>query len=313
MNKNEIFSKEFLELDFELISDGINKDGFFSIDKALSDNFINNIINDVERCGLSLNTNNVAGVYYTHGTQFYLTHMLAVSKSFFDYCTNDKILDICANYLGNEYRLTDLRYYENFGGQTMLWHTDNRYYDENKKGGTTTKTPGLIFLAYVSDVDDGEFQYVKGSHLWSVKNQYNDYSKDYIEKNFSNDIVGFKRPKGSIIIYNTFGVHRAKPSKNKNFVRKSLFFSVIKEIDHSQPILVKTEYLNKFDERIKLFLGFGRKAGQEIYPQTNLYTMPMNKRTFSAIFKWFMSILAYKLPGFLRKRLRNFLNIPTNK
>ena len=135
----------------------------------------------------------------------------------------------------------------------------------------------------------------------------------YIEKNFSKDIVGFKKPKGSIIIYNSFGVHRAKPSKNKDFVRKTLFIQVDREINHSEPILIKTEYLNKFDERIKLFLGFGKRAGQKIYPPTNLYTMPINKRTFSAIFKWFVSILAYKLPGFLRKRLRNFLNIPTNK
>ena len=42
MNKNEIFSKEFLELDFKLISDRIKKNGFYCIDKALSDNFINN-------------------------------------------------------------------------------------------------------------------------------------------------------------------------------------------------------------------------------------------------------------------------------
>jgi ectoine hydroxylase-related dioxygenase (phytanoyl-CoA dioxygenase family) len=280
MNKNEIFSKEFLEQDFKLISDEVKKNGFLSIDKALSDNFINSVINDVESCGLSLNTNNIAGVYFTHGSQFYLTHMLAVSKSFFDYCTHEKILDICTNYLGNEYRLTSLRYYENLGGQTMQWHTDNRYYDENKKGDTHTIKPGLIILAYLSDVDDGEFQYVKGSHLWSVENQYNDYSNDYIEKNYSKDVVGFKKPKGTIIIYNTFGVHRAKPTKNKNFVRKSLFIQVNRDISHSEPILVKTEYLNKFDERIKLFLGFGKRAGEKIYPSTNLYTMPINCQDF---------------------------------
>ena len=308
MNKNEIFSKEFLELDFKLISDRIRKNGFYCIDKALSGNFINNVINDVERCGLSLNTNNVAGVYFSHGNQFYLTHMLAVSKNFFDYCTHDKILEICTNYLGNEYRLKALRYYENFGCQIMQWHTDNRYQSENKEGDTNTKKPGMIFLAYLSDVDDGEFQYVKGSHLWSIKNQYNDYSNDYIEKNFSKDIVGFKKPKGSIVIYNSFGVHRAKPSKNKDFVRKTLFIQVDREISHSEPILIKTEYLSKFDERIKLFLGFGKSAGQKIYPLTNLHTMPMNKRTSLAIFKWFMIILANKLPGFLRKRLRNLLN-----
>ena len=75
----------FLNLDFKLISDEINENGFFTCDKALSENFINNIKNDVKDSGLSLNKNNVAGVYFTHGNQFFLTHMLAVSESFFNY------------------------------------------------------------------------------------------------------------------------------------------------------------------------------------------------------------------------------------
>ena len=127
MNKENIFTKEFLDLGYKTISNEINKNGFFSFEKALSDEFLQNIIYDVEKCGLSLNTNNIGGVYFNHGAQFFLTHMLAVSKSFFDYCTNNKILDICTDYLGNEFRLKALRYYENFGGQMMAWHSDNRY------------------------------------------------------------------------------------------------------------------------------------------------------------------------------------------
>ena len=307
IHNEEIFNKDFLNLDFKKITDEIKKNGFFSFDNALSENFINNIVNDVKTCGLSLNKNNIAGVYFTHGGQFFLTHMLAVSKSFFNYCTSEKILNICSDFLGNEHRLKALRYYENFGGQIMQWHTDNRYYDEKNKGDTHTKTPGLIFLAYISDVDDGEFQYIKGSHIWSSKYNYNDYSVKFVEENYSNDIVGFKKPKGSIVIYNTFGVHRAKPTSNKNFVRKTLFFQVDREIDHSTPILLKTEFLTKFDERIKLFLGFGKKSGQKIYPETDLNTMPFNKTTASEIFKWLIGRFANILPGFIRKRIRNAL------
>ena len=83
--------------------------------------------------------------------------------------------------------------------------------------------------------------------LWSLENKYNDYSIDYVEKNYKNEIVGFKKQKGTIVIYNTHGVHRAKPSKDKKLVRKSLFFQVDKELEHSEPILVKTEYMNNFD------------------------------------------------------------------
>ena len=65
--------------------------------------------------------------------------------------------------------------------------------------------------------------------------------------------------------------------------RKTLFFQVEQDINHSEPILVKTEFLNKIDDRLKLFLGFGKKADLEIYPKTNLYTMPMNKKTLQKL------------------------------
>ena len=233
--------------------------------------------------------------------------MLAVSKTFFDYCTNSKVFDICDNYIGNQYRLKALRYYENFGGQKMEWHSDNRIYVVNKGSGINTQTQGLIFLAYITDVNDGEFQYIKGSHNWSKESEFNDYSVDYVNKKFANDIVSFKKPKGSIVIYNTHGVHRAKPSTNKNLIRKSLFFQVDKEIENSEPILIKTEYLNSFNDEIKLYLGFGKKAGMEFYPNTSLDTMPINKKVFSEISKWLLGRLANKFPGFIRKRIRKVL------
>ena len=198
----------------------------------------------------------------------------------------------------------------------IAWLSDNRYYVEKKNLETIQTTPGLIFLCYVADVEDGEFQYIKGSHLWSMgkeHKEHNDYSREFIEKNHNKDIVGFKKPKGTIIIYNTLGIHRAKPSKDKNFVRKTLFFQVDREIDHSEPILLKTEYVENFDERTKLFLGFGKRAGQKIYPNTSLDTMPMNKKTFSKMSTWFIGIMASKLPGFLRKRIRKMFGISTNK
>ena len=57
--------------------------------------------------------------------------------------------------------------------------------------------------------------------MWSGENTHHDYSKDFVEQKYKNDIVGFKGKKGTILIYNTWGVHRAKPTSNKNFVRKS--------------------------------------------------------------------------------------------
>ena len=95
MINDKIFTEEFLNLDSKFISEEIIKNGFFSFDRALTNNFIEKILEDVQDSGLALNKNNIAGVYWKNGKQFFLTHLLAVSKTFFDYCTNSKVFDIC--------------------------------------------------------------------------------------------------------------------------------------------------------------------------------------------------------------------------
>jgi len=309
MEQNQVFKEEFLNLDAKLISDEIKKNGFFSFDNALRNDFLNSITNDVEKNGLSLNNNDVAGVYLNSGKQYVLTHMFAISKSFFNCCTNKKVFDISSDYLGDQIRLKSFRYYENFAGGNMPWHTDNRINLPDTGKGKNSEKEGLIFLVYISDVNDGEFQYVRGSHKWSIKNKYNDYAAKKIENNFKNDIVGFKKPKGSILIYSTFGVHRAKPFSDKNFIRKNILFRVDADTEYAEPVIIRTEYLDNLDDRLKLYLGFGKKAGQETWPKTSLDTMPLNKKVFTAISRWFIARLLDKLPGFFRKKIKRFFNL----
>ena len=98
------------------------------------------------------------------------------------------------NYFDSQFRLKAFRYYENFGGQKMQWHTDNKAVPNTQDlVQKNTKVLGLIFIVYLSDVDDGEFQYIQGSHLWSSKNSFKDYSNKYIIDNFSDKIVSFKK------------------------------------------------------------------------------------------------------------------------
>ena len=57
-----------------------------------------------------------------------------------------------------------------------------------------------------------------------------------VNKSYSDSIISFKKPKGSLIVYNAYGVHRAKPSKDKSLIRKSLFFQVDKELERQKQI-----------------------------------------------------------------------------
>ena len=297
-----MFSENFKNISTEEILSNIDTKGYFSFDHALSKEFLNNIITDVNKEDLNLNTNNISGVYYSPGNQFFLTHMMAVSKNFYNFCTDNILINICSKFFKEDFRIKTFRYYENFGGQKMQWHTDNK--SETHK----TDTKGLIFIVYLTDVQDGEFQYIEGSHIWSSDGEHSDYSNDLIEEKFKNKIVSFKKNAGGIVIYNTYGIHRAKPTKDKNFVRKSLFLQIDENLDLAAPIYIKTEFLENLNDKLKTYLGFGLSANQNNYPPSNMDTLPLNKKVSLIMINWILkkilkNIIHY-LPGFIRKKLR---------
>ena len=47
MNEEQIFSKKFLALDYNIISEEISKSGFFCCENALTSNFLNSINKDI--------------------------------------------------------------------------------------------------------------------------------------------------------------------------------------------------------------------------------------------------------------------------
>ena len=119
---------------------------------------------------LNINENKPSGVYSSG--RYYFVNLLLISQSFYDYLTSNVVKNICSRYFGNSFRLKALRYYETIGRFHMRWHTDN------KTDRSHAEIPGLIFIFYVSDVEDGEFQYVEGSQDWTGQKSYNDYSDD---------------------------------------------------------------------------------------------------------------------------------------
>lgn len=260
-----IFTKNFLNYNSKEIVESIQNDGYFAIEEALTEEFIKNIEQDVANHRFFINSNTLSGAYTN--SQYFLVNMLACSKTFFDYCTSNQVLDICQLLIGDLFRLKALRYYESYSSTRMQWHTDS------KTGFKFAPIPGLIFIAYISDVFDGEFQYVRGSHDWSASMMQNDFSDDLIMNNYASEIKSFKMKKGSIIVYNTHGIHRAKPSESENFKRKSLFFQVDGN-DNSEPLLINPSYFNSLDDKLKMYLGFGRNATNTPFPYTDETTVP---------------------------------------
>lgn len=276
-----IFSDAFLNEDPHAISDAIRKDGFFCMEKAVSDEWIESLLADVARHPAAINKNWVGGVF-AEG-QYYLTHMLACSRAFYHYVTHAKLRSVCDDMLGDQYRLKAMRYYETYGHHHMQWHTDN------KTDRGFAHIPGLIFIVYLADVAEGEFQYVRGSQNWSGDKAYSDYSDDFIEREHGADVVSFKGPRGTVVIYDTYGIHRARPVFKSGFVRKSLFFQVDSKIDSAEPLLLNPSFVppdDMADKRLLAYFGFGKPAEYSVFPDTDYKTVPLLRVRWARVAHW---------------------------
>ena len=76
------------------------------------------------------------------------------------------------------------------------------------------------------------------------------------------------------------GVHRNKPSKNKDFVRKTLF--QVEKQTNTEPILLNSEFISKRSDDLNVFRVW-KKATNKVYPLTDIYTMPFNKSSVNNI------------------------------
>lgn len=284
----------------------INDNGFYAIDSALTDDFIKLINKEVGNLEFSFNKNIAPSVIWKN--QRYLTHHLCRSKAIFDFMTSNFVMSILIGYFKDKFRITDQRVYVTGRSEKMQWHVDNKL-DTSEQ----TNYPGLIFIVYLSDVLDGYFQLIKNSHQWSRKS-HADFSNSYIEKNHKHEIIDFKYPKGSIIIYLTELIHRAKQIKKLKFERCSLFFQVERKELGGEPILVNTSFLNDLTDEKMYYLGFGAESQYEIFPNTSINTIPPMKllkiagKSLIAALKAFPKNLIWKLNPDTRAYLKSFVD-----
>jgi len=298
-----IFTEEFLTFPIEKIQKELEENGYFCLENALTKDFISAIFNSVEANRFKVNSNWIGGVYTEQ--QYYLTHMLAVSPEFYQYVTHEKIRDISKRILGNDIRLKAMRYYETLGGHHMQWHTDNK----TDKG--LVHIPGIIFISYLVDVYDGEFQYISGSHDWSGTRAYSDYSDEEIKEKYEDRIISFKKSAGSLIIYNTYGIHRAKPFKDRDFVRKSLFFQVDSEMANAEPMLINPAFCCNLTDEVRDYLGFGLNSDYPIFPDSKFKDHPITAPILQAVAGWLGYRLARNyirlMPPKWKTAVKNFL------
>jgi hypothetical protein len=305
MKNSEIFNSEFLNINNREMLSTLKDEGVFYIKNAVNTNFLDSLLTEIDNNKFSVNKNWASGVYTEH--QYYVNHLLGCSKSFYSLISSSSIFDMCDEFFKSEYRLKAFRYYETYSKHKMDWHTDNKISKKNEPGSILKQIPGIILIVYLDDVKDGEFQFVKKSHKQSNVNNYNVYTNKQILEKFQNDVVSFKGCKGDLIIYDTYGIHRAKPVISyKNFVRKSLFIQIDENLTSAVPLLVNPSYFDKLDNKTLKYFGFGLPCDSQTGPNTNIKRLPI-KIFFKEIL---LPYIPYKLPRVIYmmfpRRIRQF-------
>lgn len=258
-------------INFETVVDKINQKGFYSTNLTIDKDFWNSLTN-ISSSNYLLNENKLQGKFADH--QFFFLDLLCYSKSFLNFLCSKEV-KLILNFFFNDQkcRLKAIRYYETFKEHKMPWHTDNKNTIEG-----LTNDKGLIFVIYCEDTFDGEFQYVEESNLKSSNFKENYFSDEYVISNYKEKIRSFPGKKGTLVICDSRGIHRAKPLLNKK-VRKSIFFQIDQEINNSEPIYFNPAIFPKVlinDEWYQTFFGFGQDAKYELYPKTSIKNIPKN-------------------------------------
>ncbi|MBD2208383.1 phytanoyl-CoA dioxygenase family protein [Nostoc linckia FACHB-104] len=271
-----MYNTSFTKISTSQIVNDLKDKGYFVFEQALNKNYVEEMLQEVDFNQILVNTNDV-GVVTAQSYKF-LTHCLANSKKAYEIITSPKILDICKNYFTDNYKLTNHRIFQVSRNSHMPWHTDNNLQTGNQLSDKHNM-PGLLFLFYLSDVTKNAFQYVKNSHKWSQKYNGEIYLSDsFIEKNYQQEILAFPMQKGTIIICDIHGVHRAEPFQDKNYTRTSLLFQVdqvgSQYIGHGEKNIVNTEYLDNLSPEVMDYLGFGFKRNYPAFPNSSVSTMP---------------------------------------
>ncbi len=264
-----LFTPEFLAVNPDTIVQAIDEAGFYSFARAVQPAFLEALQRELAPHRPSQNLNDAAPVWFNE--QYFFPHALACSKAYFDYVTADILRAVCASRFGKSFRLKCHRYYETGPGHSMEWHADNVTNE-----GVVTDSNGLIFILYVNDVEDGEFQLVSDSYKARKSGSWSyNYTNESVEREFGEKIRSFKMPAGSLIVYDTYGIHRAKPIVSKTFVRKSIFFQVDQSDRFAEKLLLNPAFFDRRDADLLDYLGFGKASDFPANPRSSVNDMPL--------------------------------------
>lgn len=264
-----MFSAQFTDAATPDIVDDLRRKGYYAVENAISRETADQILADVNDLRFTINENMPANV--VHKGQTFANHIFSRSQTAFDIATSDRVTGVLREALGPVFRMVGKRVYETRSGFSMKFHSDTAIACADPMQLDT-----VVFIFYLSDVEEGEWQIVEGSHLWGETTIGSRESDEELIARPDLKVVGFKMPKGSLVVYNGRVLHRAKPYVSDSFSRRSFFFQVNRNAETGEPIIIDAGFIRPdLSDNAKMLMGFGKLPAIPPYPRSSPDSLPI--------------------------------------
>jgi len=206
--------------------------------------------------------NNFDGYEKTERHRHMVQDVLALDQGFVDAALHPVLKDVLREYLGDGYELVEAKGWKSLPTRRDFhgWHGD-AWYDQGK----VEHIPREVKLGiYLTDVNSGFFQYVKGSHRKQHPRQVRNEEMNSVPPS---DVIDVRGRAGCAFLFDTSGIHRQSVPILEP--RYAVFFNYHDpgvplqrdNIDNYRyhPLILNAAFLGHLSGEDGRILGFGNK------------------------------------------------------
>jgi hypothetical protein len=236
---------------------------------------------------------------YRHMVQDVLT----LDQGFVDLALHPRVLASLRGYLGDRFRLTEAKGWKSLATRRDFhsWHAD-AWYDQE----IVREIPKEVKLAfYLTDVESGEFQYIRGSHR---QRHPRNVTEEWALTLDPSCVEKLRGPAGSAFLFDTSGAHRQATPILED--RQAVFYAYhdaaislqAEDVAYHRyhPLLLNAAFLGNLSEEDQRILGFGDRS-QYVHAFQHVERSPWLQSAFELLLG--LRLRADELAGRVRARL----------
>jgi Phytanoyl-CoA dioxygenase (PhyH) len=212
----------------------------------------------------SMRWNDNDGYERTERFRLMIQDVLTLAQGFVTIALHPLVKEVLRGYLGESFELVEAKGWQSLPTKKDFhgWHGD-AWYDQDKVKDRIPREVKLAF--YLSDVESGAFQYIKGSHGKVVPRLF---SKHEAQDLPMDQMVTMTGPAGSAFLFDTSGIHRqGMPILQQ---RQAVFLNYHdpavplqgEDVEYYRyhPLLLNAAFLGDLGAEDYSILGFGNKT-----------------------------------------------------